>query len=139
MKNWLLILSFAFVFTCAPCQSQAQDQGGASLVQQSLQDAMIVGGAGLGGAILGLSTLSFVEEPSEHLKNILVGGAIGIIAGVGIVAYMQATKSETIYKQGAEYSPIDFSTNQRTAWHRLQHQKNTVTNPPSQIGYQFSF
>src|SRR5690606_10255011 len=99
---------------------------------------MIVAGAGVGGAILGLSTLSFVEEPSEHMKNILVGGAVGIIVGVGLVAYMQATKSETIYKQSAEIDAVNFSTKQRLAWHQKEHSL-LVTTPASQVGYQFSF
>jgi len=48
--------------------------------------------SGVGGAVLGLSTLSFVSQPSDHLKNILIGGALGIIVGVGYVAYMAATE-----------------------------------------------
>lgn len=136
MKIWLLTISLVFVFTCAPSQVLAQDAKG-DLVSQSIQDAMIVGGAGLGGAILGLSTLSFVEEPSEHLKNILVGGAVGIIVGVGLVAYMQATKSETMYK-GGQVDPIEFGTKQRIAWH-LREQSQTIVMPASQVGYQFSF
>jgi hypothetical protein len=47
-----------------------------------------------GGAILGLSTLSFVDEPGDHLKNILFGGAIGLIIGVAVVAYSQAQGSQ---------------------------------------------
>lgn len=138
MKIWLLTISLVLVFVAAPSRTLAQDGGGQSLVDQSLRDAMVVAGAGVGGAILGLSTLSFVEEPSEHMKNILVGGAIGIIAGVGLVAYMQATKSETIYKQNAELSPLDFGTKQRLAWHQKEHNQ-IVTTPASQVGYQFSF
>ncbi len=98
---------------------------------------MVIGGTALGGAILGLSTLSFVEEPSEHLKNVMVGGAVGIIVGVGLVAYMQANKSETIYKQTSR-DALEFETNQRVAWHQKE---NTQSAPvlPAQVGYQFSF
>lgn len=39
----------------------------------------------LGGAILGLSTLSFYGEPENHLGNITTGAAVG--AGLG-VAYV---------------------------------------------------
>lgn len=137
MKIWLLTISFILVFAAAPGRALAQD-GGKSLVDQSLHDAMIVAGAGVGGAVLGLSTLSFVEEPSEHMKNILVGGAIGIIVGVGLVAYMQATKSETIYKQSYHLDSLDFGTNQRLAWHQKEHGQ-LVKTPASQVGYQFSF
>ncbi|WII73073.1 hypothetical protein QJS83_04195 [Bdellovibrio sp. 22V] len=43
--------------------------------------------ASLGGAILGLSTLSFYGEPEEHTDNITTGALIGFIGGVGYVAY----------------------------------------------------
>lgn len=137
MKIWLLTISLFVVLTTTPTRLLAQDNAGASLVDQSLKDAMIVAGAGVGGAILGLSTLSFVDEPSEHLKNVLVGGAVGIIVGVGLVAYMQATKSESMYK-GAAVPSVEFDTNQRLGWHQREHTK-TVTMPASQVGYQFSF
>lgn len=135
MKIWLITISISFVLGFSPTKAFAQDNK--SLADQSLQDAMIVGGAALGGAVLGLSTLSFVKEPSEHLKNILVGGAVGIIVGVGLVAYMQANKSETIYKS-SDFTPIDFNTNQRLSWHRKE-QTQTAPVPPAQVGYQFSF
>ena len=35
--------------------------------------------SGLGGAVLGLSTLSFIPEPQEHIGNIWMGMALGII------------------------------------------------------------
>lgn len=41
--------------------------------------------AGLGGAILGLSTLSFYGNPQEHIGNIWTGLTIGGLAGVGYV------------------------------------------------------
>ncbi len=35
----------------------------------------------LGGAVLGISTLSFYETPQDHLSNVAIGGAIGILLG----------------------------------------------------------
>ncbi len=43
--------------------------------------------AGLGGAVIGLSTLSFYGEPQEHINNIWTGLGLGIIAGTGYVTY----------------------------------------------------
>lgn len=43
--------------------------------------------AGLGGAVLGLSTLSFYGEPQEHASNIATGFGLGIIGGVAYVSY----------------------------------------------------
>ena len=41
--------------------------------------------ASLGGAILGLSTLSFYGEPQDHIGNIWTGMALGALAGGGYV------------------------------------------------------
>lgn len=47
--------------------------------------------AGLGGAILGLSTLSFYGRPQEQLANIGIGFAVGVIAGTAYVTFRTAT------------------------------------------------
>jgi hypothetical protein len=41
--------------------------------------------AGLGGAVLGLSTLSFYGEPQDHIGNIWTGLAVGVIGGSAYV------------------------------------------------------
>lgn len=61
-----------------------------SLLDQTKSDLYIITAAGLSGAVLGLSTLSFVDEPSKHWSNVWTGAAIGIIGGVVYVAYRQA-------------------------------------------------
>ena len=102
---------------------------------------MIVGGAGAAGAILGLSTLSFVEKPGDHLKNVVAGAAIGIIVGVGVVAYLQATKSHDIYNQGNNSEDTSvFGTVARNEWHEVSHQAHETTSVKNQImSFQFSF
>jgi hypothetical protein len=52
--------------------------------------------AGLGGAILGLSTLSFYGEPQEHIGNIWTGMAIGALAGTGYVFNQTYSPQATI-------------------------------------------
>lgn len=42
--------------------------------------------ASLGGAVLGLSTLSFYGEPEEHTNNITLGAAIGFVGGLAYLA-----------------------------------------------------
>lgn len=102
-KNFLPLsnhLSFLLLFLVLMCPlglfpvAQAQydtglQEGEYSLVKQTKSDLTIIVSAGLGGAVLGLSTLSFVERPSDHWDNVLTGGALGIIAGVIYVAYRQ--------------------------------------------------
>lgn len=90
------------------------------LIKNTQNDILTVAGAGVGGAILGLSTLSFVDEPSKHLPNIWTGAAIGVIAGVVFVAVNSAQKNSEELQ-----SSRDFSTYERVAWHRSQ--ENLVT------------
>jgi len=143
MKNYLLILFSAFSMTFSV---SAQDGGNDDILQQSMQDIFIVAGTGAAGAILGLSTLSFVEEPSEHLNNIIVGGAIGIIIGVGIVAFKQANVSQDIY-QGQGYIQVSepqMTTAMRRQWHRKNHYQinNNLGNDSSSlpgVNFQFAF
>lgn len=56
--------------------------------------------SGLGGAVLGLSTLSFYGRPQDKLSNIAIGFAVGVIAGTTYVTYKAATSPADFY--GAE-------------------------------------
>ena len=143
-KPILLILSTFLLMN----PSVSAQQGG-DILQETMTDMYIVAGSGLGGAVLGLSTLSFVEEPSEHLKNIIVGGAIGIIIGVGVVAWRQASKSTQLYNNNAlklEKLPrSEFTTAMRSGWHRRNHYEISSNlgknNAPANSAFnvQFSF
>lgn len=53
--------------------------------------------SGLGGAVLGLSTLSFYGRPQDKLSNIAVGFAVGVIAGTIAVTYSAATNPDEFY------------------------------------------
>lgn len=37
--------------------------------------------SGLGGAVFGVSTLSFYGEPQKHLSNVALGAAVGLLIG----------------------------------------------------------
>ena len=123
----LKVFVLAFIVIGSLTQSRAQQgAGGDDIFAKSMQDVWIVIGTTAGGAILGLSTLSFVDEPSEHLKNIVVGGAIGVILGVGVVAFKQASVSQDAYrgtlrdKAPKERLP-GMTTSARMAWHKAHH------------------
>jgi hypothetical protein len=110
------------------------------LVSDSKNDLLVVVGGGLAGAILGLSTLSFVEEPKEHTKNIMVGAAIGIIAGVGYVAMNQATRSQGMMYGEEEEASIEFDTKNRNRWHASSHSEyNAVINDPMSMAVSFRY
>jgi hypothetical protein len=100
------------------------------IVKNTQNDIMLVAGAGTAGAILGLSTLSFVDKPSKHISNVWTGAAIGVIAGVIVVAYNSAQKgSEDLM------SSKDFNSLERVAWHDKNVQNLTFQDV--QYGTQF--
>lgn len=113
MKKWLgFLLSFQFLLL-TPAFA-AEDE----FIKNTQDDIILVGAAGVGGAVLGLSTLSFYDQPSEHVANIWTGAAIGVIAGVIWVAYSSASNnSEHLTSQ---ISSPDFKTSERVKWHRDQ-------------------
>lgn len=137
-----LPLLFSFVFFSVATNSFAQEEDMDQFVSESKNDLLVVISGGLAGAILGLSTLSFVDEPKEHTKNILVGASIGIIAGVGFVAFSQANKSrEMLYgPQGSFESRPKFETHARSNWHqeKFQERSNPIVAPLS-FGYAFNY
>ncbi len=53
--------------------------------------------AGIAGAALGLSTLSFYGRPQDRLSNIAVGAAIGIIGGALYTTYRAAAEPKEFY------------------------------------------
>lgn len=53
--------------------------------------------AGLAGAVLGLSTLSFYGRPQERLSYIPIGFAIGVICGTVFTTYKAATEPKDFY------------------------------------------
>jgi len=108
----LLILTLVFS-NFAMSQSQSED-----FVKNTQNDLLIVAGAGGAGAILGLSTLSFVERPSNHLRNVWTGAAVGMIAGVIFVAYNSAQRGSEELQSSAH-----FNTFERVSWHLENDQK----------------
>lgn len=95
-------------------------------VKNTQNDILIVAGAGIGGAVLGLSTLSFANEPSKHISNVWTGAAIGVIAGVVFVAFNSAQKNSEDLQ-----SSSSFSTFERVAWHHSQ--ENLQNLGPKQV------
>ena len=63
------------------------------IFEKSLDDLSLMATMGAAGGVIGLSTLSFVEDPWDRLQNIVTGAAIGIIVGVGWLGYEQVIKS----------------------------------------------
>lgn len=99
----MFLAASIMVSTVAPADvAWAQQPGGptaeekAELTGTRRQLATIIF-AGLSGAILGLSTLSFYGRPQDHLSNIAVGFALGVITGAIFTTYKAATKPYETY------------------------------------------
>lgn len=120
LKIALLVAALA----TASGQAQAQGQSG-DIIQDSVKDLTTVAVMGGTGALLGLSTLSFVDEPKDHLKNVLVGGALGIIIGVGFVAFNQANQSKQVIKGVMAPSYKEMPTVERVQWHQASLSEGT--------------
>ncbi len=96
----LLLMTLAIVTSTAESVAWAQAAGGAAagpsegrteLTGTRRQVATIIF-AGLAGAILGLSTLSFYGRPQDKLNNVAIGGAFGIIGGTIYTTYKSAVR-----------------------------------------------
>ncbi len=106
--NWLLlVLVISMTNMLSPNLQAAEEASENTLVQDTVEDLTLVASAGLGGAILGLSTLSFEAEPTQHFRHVLVGGSLGIIVGVAIIAWRQATKNQNNYEPLYQYQIQD--------------------------------
>jgi hypothetical protein len=140
LKKFLTILISA-VILANPVFAMGQDSKSnsqTSVADESLQDLSMVVGAGVAGAILGLSTLSFADVPKDHLKNIAIGGALGIVIGVGLVVFNQATKSVTAITENT--FPLTPSTSEslaRTEFSKQKIAENYLMQPS--VGYNFTF
>ncbi|WP_408097433.1 hypothetical protein ACJVC5_00565 [Peredibacter sp. HCB2-198] len=119
-----LLLCLSFVL---PSAAFAQED---DLIKNTQNDLILVGAAGVGGAILGLSTLSFVDKPSQHVSNIWTGAAIGVILGVIWVAYDSVQRN-----QDDLTSSVEFNSSERVAWHAEN--AGNLTLPEVQYGTQF--
>lgn len=140
MKCYIKIL-LSLLLIIQTTQSFAKEEG--TVFEDGLKDVYTVFGIGLGGAVLGLSTLSFAEEPKDNLKNIVIGGAIGVIIGVGIVAYSHATKGQAVFREkDAFINDGQYSTKDRAkllSSVENTYKKSDFLNSPYQLNLNFNF
>ena len=119
MKKLLsLLLALQFVIVSSAFAQEDED-----IIKSTQNDIILVGAAGVGGAILGLSTLSFTDKPSKHVSNIWTGAAIGVIAGVIWVVYDSAAKGSEDLQSSKEFNSLE-----RVAWHDQNSENLTFQN-----------
>jgi hypothetical protein len=92
------ILSLCLAFT-APMALAAPktDKAAQTSAQGPRRHLTTIVMAGLAGAILGLSTLSFYGRPQDRLSNIATGFAIGIVIGACYTTYKAAAEPKEFY------------------------------------------
>ena len=129
-KLLVFILAFSFAASAMAQQPPAEEGTTKSKMGGPRRQLATILFAGLGGSILGLSTLSFYGRPQDKLSNIAIGFAVGVIAGTVYVTYKAANNPQELY--GKEYIPeLD-----RLA----QQQQLRATNPtPLSASYTFTF
>jgi len=94
----ILLIAMIFSTTLVPATSFAQgtnvERPPAGGPRRQLATIIY---SGLGGAVLGLSTLSFYGRPQDKLANIAIGFAVGVIVGTVAVTYSAATNPDEFY------------------------------------------
>lgn len=140
----LIMVLFLLIQTTGQVFAQANEEDLDALVDETKSDLLVVVGAGLAGAILGLSTLSFVDEPKEHTQNITMGASLGIIIGVGYVAFSQANKSKNLMYPAEEMSDEyvngpEMDTQKRRSWHADSIGEFVSNQKVDALNYRFRF
>lgn len=97
-----LLLTMVFAFEARPAFAQGTMTEKPPAGGPRRQLATIIY-AGLGGAVLGLSTLSFYGRPQDKLANIAIGFAVGVIGGTAAVTYNAATNPDEFYGSAVGY------------------------------------
>ncbi len=93
----VLILAFTLVTVTPVAFAAPNDQGTSTVTAGPRKHLANIVFAGLAGAVLGLSTLSFYGRPQDRLSNIAVGFAIGVIGGTMFSTYKAAAEPREFY------------------------------------------
>ncbi|MGE4130627.1 MAG: hypothetical protein AB7F86_03270 [Bdellovibrionales bacterium] len=104
MERIVRCIALAFLslaIASAPVRGFAQnpddEKAGQSATKGPVKHVATIVFAGLAGAVLGLSTLSFYGRPQDKLSNIAVGFAVGVIAGTVYTTFKAATEPRDFY------------------------------------------
>ena len=92
------VICLAVIFQSLPVHAQVDGNNTARGPRKRINYIVV---AGLGGAVLGLSTLSFYGRPQDKLANIAIGFAFGVIAGTIMTTYQAASDPKDFYNMKA--------------------------------------
>lgn len=96
-RSLVLIVCFSLLTVTPPSIAAPNDQGKSTASAGPRKHLANIVFAGLAGAVLGLSTLSFYGRPQDRLSNIAVGFAIGVIGGTMFSTYKAAAEPREFY------------------------------------------
>ncbi len=118
-KGFVLVFILLLTTALIAPQAYAQNSTQSSTFRGIKRNIATVFLCGLGGAILGLSTLSFYGQPQEQVGNITTGFGVGLIAGTVYIFSQnhsdvsQAPTTDLSYKlpplspkKGEQFSPL---------------------------------
>lgn len=100
-----ILVSIVFVFISLTARAELSGREKFSIIMYST----------IGGAILGLSTLSFYGKPSDHVSNIYTGAALGLIGGATYVGYKTFGTEEERPRTTYEFGLLPTDKDQWTA------------------------
>lgn len=94
MIRWLTFVTvFTMLLNFSSIGSAAEAGAGA---KRSIATVLF---SSLGGAIVGLSTLSFYSDAQNHTNNITIGSLLGFIGGVAYLTYNYEAHPEEGYSE----------------------------------------
>ncbi len=119
-----IAVSFIMAFPAGALAQQRSPQGeSSSQVPSPRRQMATIVYSGLGGLVLGLSTLSFYGRPQDHMSNIGMGFAIGVIIGAAYTTYQAASAHRALGGPGLSFYETDFLEQQGQGselWAQLQ-------------------
>lgn len=74
MKSVVVAIIAVVVVMSSAFPASAEDNA----MKEIFQDALY---GGLAGTLIGAATIAFTQKPADHLRNLGIGGAVGVIAG----------------------------------------------------------
>lgn len=130
-----ILLTFLMLLSSVGPSGHAQNQTTSSTQGPRRQLATIVF-AGLAGAVLGLSTLSFYGRPQDKLPNIGIGLGVGIIVGTVYTTYKAATKPREFYGSSDYKWSSDWEA---STLDRESFESSKLSGVPISLGYSWNF
>lgn len=122
MAKYLIIFVVMNLILLKPLQAQEQP----TLVKRSVATVLF---ASIGGAVLGLSTLSFYGDPAEHTENIGYGALLGFVGGM---TYLSLKGYQSVHHQPPTYSDFEIRQNKMKI-------AGTRQNVPALLTFRFEY